>query len=96
MTNLQYSRLSDIYGRKLLLLSSYIIFGIGVGIWWDLSETYTKGAPWLTTRKLYKQPLLDPRDCSGNCRTRCGRHELFGLDNLKWYNAASSQSNLTD
>jgi hypothetical protein len=45
MTSLQYSRLSDIYGRKLLLLSSYIIFGIGVGIWWDLSETYTKGAP---------------------------------------------------
>ena len=30
---LQYSRLSDIYGRKSLLLASYCLFAVGILLW---------------------------------------------------------------
>lgn len=78
----QYGRLSDKYGRKTLLLVSYVFFGIGNLF---LSAfALVLGLLWLTFSKLTIDQLSHPDFFSRICWDWRRRHGLACLHNSQW------------
>ena len=86
LISVQYSRLSDIYGRKALLLASYVFFSLGIVFWYLTLWPYADaGSLMLDCEQCDQLRLLAPCHCQIRSRDRFGGARLHGVSSLKWH-----------